>query len=114
MKIKLLLAFMVCLQQLQAYNIRHITSSDGLSASSVLTIEQQPDGIMLFGTIDGLNSYDGSQVRPLTLNAGQRLYGNLIEHVQNVETDKTWVLTNYGLNVVSCSFPTTYTWESRR
>lgn len=101
MKIKLLLAFMVCLQQLQAYNIRHITSSDGLSASSVLTIEQQPDGIMLFGTIDGLNSYDGSQVRPLTLNAGQRLYGNLIEHVQNVETDKTWVLTNYGLNVVT-------------
>jgi len=101
MKIKLLLAILACTLQLQAYNIRHISSSDGLSASSILTIEQQPDGTMLFGTIDGLNCYDGSKVRPATFNAGQRLYGNLIEYVLNVSDNKTWVLTNYGLNIVT-------------
>ena len=94
---------MLCLtlQGISAYNIRHISSADGLSASSVLTIEQQPNGTMLFGTIDGLNTYDGSKVRPTTLNAGQRLYGNLIEHVLNVTDNKTWVLTNYGLNIIT-------------
>ena len=56
---------------------------------------------MLFGTIDGLNCYDGSKVRPATLHAGQRLYGNLIEHVLNVGDNNTWVLTNYGLNIVT-------------
>ena len=55
MKIKLLLAFVAFVLQVQAYNIRHISSGDGLSASSILSIEQQPDGTMLFGTIDGLN-----------------------------------------------------------
>lgn len=101
MKIKLLLAFVAFVLQVQAYNIRHISSGDGLSASSILSIEQQPDGTMLFGTIDGLNCYDGSKVRPATLHAGQRLYGNLIEHVLNVGDNNTWVLTNYGLNIVT-------------
>jgi len=101
MKIRLLLALLVFVLHVQAYNIRHITNVDGLSSSSVLTIEQQSDGAMLFGTIDGLNSYDGHRVWPTTFNAGQRLYGNLIEHVVTVEGDKTWVLTNYGLNIVS-------------
>ena len=99
----LLIILLLCLnlQHILAYNIRHISSADGLSASSVLTIEQQPNGTMLFGTIDGLNTYDGSKVRPAIFNAGQRLYGNLIEHVLNVENNKTWVLTNYGLNIVT-------------
>lgn len=87
--------------QIQAYNIRHISSGDGLSSSSVLTIEQQPNGTMLFGTVDGLNSYDGHKVWLTAFNAGQRLYGNLIEHVLTVEENKTWVLTNYGLNIVT-------------
>ena len=86
---------------IQAYNIMHISSGDGLSSSSVLTIEQQPNGTMLFGTVDGLNSYDGHNVWLTTFNVGERLYGNLIEHVLTVEENKTWVLTNYGLNIVT-------------
>ena len=53
MKIRLLLALLVFVLHVQAYNIRHISNVDGLSSSSVLTIEQQSDGAMLFGTIDG-------------------------------------------------------------
>lgn len=96
-----LLLLCIGILHIQAYNIRHISSGDGLSSSSVLTIEQQPNGTMLFGTVDGLNSYDGHNVWLTTFNVGERLYGNLIEHVLTVEENKTWVLTNYGLNIVT-------------
>ena len=40
------------------YLIDNITSAHGLSNSAVLTIFQDSDGLMWFGTYDGLNCYD--------------------------------------------------------
>lgn len=40
------------------YLINNITSTNGLSNSAVLTIFQDSDGLMWFGTYDGLNCYD--------------------------------------------------------
>ena len=49
----------------QPENIRfeHLTVQDGLSDNRVLTIIQDSRGFMWFGTIDGLNRYDGYKFR---------------------------------------------------
>lgn len=55
---------------------------------------------MLFGTCDGLNSYDGNGMWLTAQNTGVVLYGNLVEDVKTVG-GSMWVLTNYGLNIMS-------------
>src|SRR5829696_3116535 len=40
-------------------NFRHITFEQGLSSQSVGTIIQDKEGFMWFGTLNGLNRYDG-------------------------------------------------------
>jgi ligand-binding sensor domain-containing protein len=41
----------------------HLTSIEGLSQSNVLCIIQDSRGYMWFGTQDGLNKYDGYEVK---------------------------------------------------
>lgn len=55
---------------------------------------------MLFGTCDGLNSYDGNDMWLTAQNTGVVLYGHLVEDVKTVG-GSMWVLTNYGLNIMS-------------
>lgn len=51
---------MITAQQLR---FKHITSEDGLSTNFVKTIIQDELGFMWFGTQDGLNKYDGYQIK---------------------------------------------------
>lgn len=45
----------------QQYNLlfKHLTTNDGLSNNTVLSITQDSDGFMWFGTMNGVNKYDG-------------------------------------------------------
>ena len=43
------------------YRLKNISTTDGLSQSSVIAIHQDKFGQMWFGTRDGLNKYDGSR-----------------------------------------------------
>lgn len=47
----------------QQLRFKHITSEDGLSTNFVRTIMQDELGFMWFGTQDGLNKYDGYQIK---------------------------------------------------
>lgn len=87
-----------------AYNIRHIENVDGLSNSAVLSLHQDLDGFVWFGTVDGLNRYDGAKIIQFRVNNElEQLSGNLIENIIETEKDIFWIHTNYGLDKVDKS-----------
>ncbi|MFN2189021.1 MAG: two-component regulator propeller domain-containing protein, partial [Candidatus Promineifilaceae bacterium] len=50
------------LMSTDSINFEHISIEEGLSQSSVHAILQDRDGFMWFGTLDGLNRFDGSEI----------------------------------------------------
>jgi len=47
----------------QQYNFSHLSIREGLSQSTVLAMHQDRSGLLWFGTNDGLNRYDGYEIR---------------------------------------------------
>lgn len=80
------------------YNLRQFSNTDGLSNSAVLSLYQDNEGFLWLGTCDGLNLYDGLDIRPLTFAGGNNLSGNIIENILETENGVLWVQTNYGLD----------------
>jgi ligand-binding sensor domain-containing protein/serine phosphatase RsbU (regulator of sigma subunit) len=84
----------------QQLRFRHITSEDGLSTNYVSTIFQDNRGFIWFGTQDGLNRYDGYQVRvfkndPTNENS---LSSSDISSLKQVRPDLILVGTRAGLD----------------
>jgi signal transduction histidine kinase/ligand-binding sensor domain-containing protein/CheY-like chemotaxis protein/AraC-like DNA-binding protein len=82
-----------------SYNFRQISTSDGLSSNTILSICQDRNGLMWFGTPDGVNKYDGSNVtlyrhvegdpKSLPANEAQVLYKD--------RNGRLWIGTGNGL-----------------
>ncbi len=87
----------------QSYNLKQISNKDGLSNSAILSICQDHDRFMWFGSCDGLNMYDGLNVSVYKPAAGQpnNLSGNLIESILQGEDHILWVAGNHGLNRIN-------------
>ncbi len=49
------------------YRVERLTSDTGLSSNSVISIAQDAQGFMWFGTWGGLNRYDGSSFKTFYL-----------------------------------------------
>ena len=108
MKKKYLLLFGLCIIAprifLQAQNpvtkFQHITIKDGLSQSTVETIVKDDIGYMWFGTNDGLNRYDGYELRIFRHDASDphSISDNYIYHIIKDRNGDLWVGTNNGLN----------------
>ncbi|MDL2221850.1 response regulator [Parabacteroides sp. OttesenSCG-928-N08] len=83
-----------------AYNLRQLSSKEGLSNSAIQSICQDSDRFMWFGSVDGLNVYDGIDIKIFKpdINTPGSLSSNLIEEVWEGETDIIWINTNHGLN----------------
>ncbi len=79
----------------------HLTSEDGLSNNRVVSVLQDSQGFMWFGTQDGLNRYDGYEFRIFKHEQEDknRLSGNFIQVIFEDHAGILWIGTRgAGLN----------------
>jgi len=83
------------------FNVQQITVKDGLSQSSVYSIIQDHHGFLWFGTGDGLNRYDGYQIKVYRHSSIHRysLSNNAIRGICEDNAGKIWLNTDKGLNI---------------
>ncbi|OMQ10429.1 two-component regulator propeller domain-containing protein [[Flexibacter] sp. ATCC 35103] len=82
------------------YRLKNISTTDGLSQSSVIAIHQDKFGQMWFGTRDGLNKYDGSKFTVFRNDVTNKnsISNNDILSIEEDNKGKIWVGTYNGLN----------------
>lgn len=82
------------------YRLKNISTTDGLSQSSVIAIHQDKFGQMWFGTRDGLNKYDGSRFTIFRNDVTDKssISNNDILAIEEDNSGKIWVGTYNGLN----------------
>ncbi len=95
------LSFLVAGNFIKAQNERfwHLSVEQGLSNTNVTAIFQDSDGFMWFGTNDGLNKYNGYEMKVYRKNLRDTL-GLLSNQINSIVEDKKgnlWVGTNVGL-----------------
>lgn len=105
MKIKLFIFFSFLIAFCGIFNaqqlrFKYITSEDGLSTNYVTSIIQDEKGFMWFGTQDGLNKYDGYQVKvfkndPTNVNS---LSSSEITCIRQLRPDLIVIGTLAGIN----------------
>jgi ligand-binding sensor domain-containing protein/signal transduction histidine kinase/DNA-binding response OmpR family regulator len=86
--------------QYNSYRLKNITTANGLSQSSVISIYQDLSGQMWFATRDGLNRYDGSNIKVFRNNSKDTLSicNNDILSIEGDKIGNLWVGTYNGLN----------------
>jgi signal transduction histidine kinase/ligand-binding sensor domain-containing protein len=97
----LLLSTCVFIQaQENTINFTRLSTSDGLSQSSVIALEQDAAGFMWIGTRDGLNHYDGHDFTVYKTQDGNEtsLSNSDILSLEVDQNDNLWVGTYNGLN----------------
>ncbi len=86
----------------KASNWRHnqIGSIEGLSNSAVTSSYLDSKGYMWFGTWDGLNRFDGSNIKVFKPNAFRKntINNNIIRNILEDRFNNLWIVTENGLN----------------
>ncbi|MRX65327.1 hybrid sensor histidine kinase/response regulator transcription factor [Maribacter luteus] len=95
------LANFLCHGQFNNFKFENLDTVDGLSSSTCLTIFQDSEGFLWFGTIDGLNKYNGYEfeVYKAILNDSTSISNNRINAIAEDVKGNLWVGTNNGLNL---------------
>lgn len=86
--------------QFNNFKFEYLDTVDGLSSSTCLTIFQDSEGYLWFGTIDGLNKYNGYEfeVYKSVLNDSTSISNNRINAIEEDNKGNLWIGTNNGLN----------------
>ncbi|SHE54615.1 Two component regulator propeller [Arenibacter palladensis] len=86
--------------QFNNLKFENLNTIDGLSSSTCAAIFQDSDGFMWFGTIDGLNKYDGYgfEIYRSVLNDSTSISNNRINAISEDKFGNLWVGTSNGLN----------------
>ena len=81
-------------------NSKSIGLSDGLSSEAILSIYQDSKGFIWFGTIDGLNRFDGISFKVFTHSVldSASISNSVINCLQEDADSILWIGTNNGLN----------------
>ena len=87
------------------YFFSSVNYQSGLSHSAVLSIFQDRDGLMWFGTYDGVNCYDGRSVSVFKSDFSKTmtLSNNIIHNIIQAPGDNLWLNTHLGLDLFSRS-----------
>lgn len=106
----LLLVFITSIAFAQQGNIKfgHLGLKEGLSQSDVSSITQTKNGLLWFGTQDGLNSFDGFEfnVYAHDLNDSTSISNSYIRAVLEENDSLLWIGTENGLNLFNTSLQT--------
>ena len=80
---------------------KHWSVEDGLSSNSVICVQQDPQGFMWFGTLDGLNRFDGYEFQVFKHNPKDSLSlsSNRINTIFLDSRNNLWIGTGNGLNL---------------
>ncbi len=81
------------------YRIKHITVDQGMTQNNISCILQDSKGFMWFGTLDGLNRYDGYNIvsfRPDTTD--HSLISGNIHAIEEDKDGNLWIGTRAGLS----------------
>lgn len=83
----------------QSLTFTRLSSDDGLSSNSVYTILQDRRGLLWFGTVDGLNRYDGYEFRVWRHRPGDpgSLASNVVRDLLEDRAARLWVATDRSL-----------------
>lgn len=79
---------------------QHIDKNSGLSNSAITSIYMDSHSYVWFGTWDGLNRYDGSEIKvykPDSFKKGT-ISNNIIRHFLEDKDGNLWVVTHKGIN----------------
>jgi len=83
----------------QRITFRRLTLDDGLSQSSIYCMVQDAQGFMWFGTEDGLNRYDGYEIKVYRHDPADpsSLSDNYVVGCERDQRDVMWVATGDGV-----------------
>lgn len=84
-----------------AYQFSHLDIADGLSVNQVSCVFKDANGFMWFGTISGLNRYDGYKFRVFkhSANDPNSISDNIIKGIFEGPDKQLWIKTHYSLSV---------------
>lgn len=82
-------------------NLEHLSIDDGLSHGTVHTILQDSDDIMWFGTTNGLNAFNGYDVKVYHSEDADTnsISGEFVTKLLEKNANQIWVATHSGLNL---------------
>lgn len=81
-------------------NFRHYTIQEGLSVNAVYSITQDSKGFLWFGTIDGLNRFDGRHIKTYRLTADEQpriRLGSIIYALCEDRNRQLWIASDRGI-----------------
>lgn len=97
----LLLLLCTCASgQIGSLRFENLSTIDGLSSSTCVEIYQDSEGFLWFGTIDGLNRYDGYDftIYRSVINDPHSISSNRINAITEDRQGRLWIGTGKGLN----------------
>ncbi|MDO5971758.1 two-component regulator propeller domain-containing protein [Flavivirga aquimarina] len=86
--------------QFNNFKFENLDTADGLSSSTCLEIFQDKEGFLWFGTIDGINKYNGYEfeIYRSVLNDTTSISNNRINTIEEDKEGNLWIGTSNGLN----------------
>ena len=94
----LFLTVILCTVSARAqFNVHHYSVEDGLSQNTIMSITQDRDGYMWFGTWDGLNKFDGYRFTTFKSHPGEAEFrNNRVEYIREDSEGYIWFQTYDG------------------